>query len=48
MAIGVILSFACARTGAADAQAAAKTAARNAPRRTGTGIERITMGVNSS
>jgi hypothetical protein len=45
MAIGVILAFACAKTGAANAQAAATTAARSTPRRAETSVERITMAV---
>jgi hypothetical protein len=48
MAIGVILSFACARTGAAQAQAAATAAARNALRAAENRVERSTMAVSPS
>src|SRR6476659_437868 len=48
MAIGVILSFACARTGAAQAQAAATAAARKALRGADNIVERRTMALSPS
>jgi hypothetical protein len=45
MGIGVILSFACGKAGAANAQAAVRTAALNIPRRAEMSLERINIAV---